>query len=215
MEAIYNNILFINLKRYGDIFNMGHTIQAIKQDNPECNVSVLVFKEFVKAAQAISGIDEIYTIDREQILTFKKNQIFSDGLALNLFENEIHKLKANDKHWDIVYNYSNDRVSTHITSLLKESSTKHMGIRFNEYCNVEYSNEWAILFNDVLTQLKYSPVSFLDTYNQIASTQIRDEGIPLITKEEYNKTTHINFSEIRSVFSDAKTFYNQHHNQNS
>ena len=198
MKTSPTNILFINLKRYGDIFNMAHTIKAYKQDNPESKISVLVFKEFVKAANAINHIDEVFTIDREQILTFKKNQIFSDGLALNLFENEIHQLKR-DTHWDIVFNYSNDRVSTHITSLLKEHSTKHMGIRFNSYCNVEYSNEWALLFNDVLTDLKYSPVSFVDTYNQIATTELKDEGIPLKTKEEYNKTTHLNFSEIRRM----------------
>ncbi len=197
MEAGFNNVLFINLKRYGDIFSMGHTIQGMKKDNPNCNITLLVLKEFEKAAQALTDIDNILTIDREQILTYKKNKIFSDGLALNHFENEIHQVLK--EHWDLVYNYSNDRVSTHITSILKSSSTKHIGIRFNDYCNVEYSSEWALLFNDVLTELKYSPMSFVDTYNAMLSTKICENGIALKTREEYNKTAHLNFSEIRRM----------------
>ena len=197
MEAGFNNILIINLKRYGDIFSMGHTVQGIKRDNPNCSITLLVLKEFEKAAQALTDVDTILTIDREQILTYKKNKIFSDGLALNHFENEIHHVTK--EHWDLVYNYSNDRVSTHITSILKNNSTKHLGIRFNDYCNVEYSSEWALLFNDVITELKYSPMSFVDTYNAMASTKISEDGIALKTREEYNKTAHLNFSEIRRM----------------
>lgn len=189
--------LIINLKRNGDIFNMAHTIQAIKNDDNDASIQLVVLKEFEKAAQALSGIDHIYTLDRQKILTFKKNNIFSDGMALNHFEEEINQFAI--KKWDFVFNYSNDRVSTHISSYLSKNTSKHIGIRFNETCNIEYSNEWALLFNDIISDLNFSPLSFRDNYNWMANVKSGKMEMPLKTKEEYNKTAHLNFSEIRRI----------------
>ncbi len=189
--------LIINLKRNGDIFNMANTIQAIKSKNENALISVLIFEEFKKAALALNEVENIYTIDRKKILTYKKNKIFSDGMAINLFEEQINEVAQ--KKWDYVFNYSNDRVSTHLTSYLKDNSTKHLGIRFNDYCNVEYSSEWSLLFNDILPELKYAPINFRDAYNRIAGVEQNRVSIPLKTREEYNKTAHLNFSEIRRM----------------
>ncbi|EQC43386.1 glycosyltransferase family 9 protein [Bacteriovorax sp. Seq25_V] len=190
-------LLIINLKRNGDIFASGHIIRSFIAKYPEIKISLLVLKEFEKAALNLKGITEVHTIDRKKILTYKKNKIFSDGFALDEFQRDIGKVTG--KTWDAVYNLSNDRVSTHLTSLLKTKSSKHIGIRFNETCNIEYSSEWAIVMNDILTSVKYAPVTFTDTYLNMANLKPANESFVLKTKEEYNKSSATNFAELRKV----------------
>lgn len=190
-------ILIINLKRNGDIFTTGNIIRSYKAKYNDCKISLLVFEEFKKAAQALLGVENVHTIDRKKILTFKKNKIFSDGFAVDQFAKDLSHI--NNKNWDIVFNYSNDRVSTHITSFLKSKMTKHVGIRFNDTCNVEYSNEWAIVFNDIIPSVKYSPITFTDTYMNMASLTEAPESYILKTKTEYNESAAKNFSDIRKI----------------
>ncbi|EQC51857.1 glycosyltransferase family 9 protein, partial [Bacteriovorax sp. DB6_IX] len=123
-----------------------------------------------------------------------------DGFALEQFHKDLAPVMQ--KTWDVVFNYSNDRVSTHLTSLLKANSTKHVGIRFNDTCDIEYSNEWSILFNDILTEVKYTPVNFIDTYHNILSVKNNTDNFVLKTKDEYNHSAYQNFLDIRKMESD-------------
>lgn len=191
------DILIVNFKRNGDIFTTGNIIRSYIAKYPECKISLLVFEEFKSAANTLKGVDTVYTLDRKKILTFKKNKIFSDGFALDQFSKDLAPLR--NKNWDIVFNYSNDRVSTHIISSLRAKTVKHIGIRFNDSCNVEYSNEWAIVFNDIIPSVKYSPVTFTDTYLQMASLSPNTESYVLKTKDEYNESAAKNFAEIRKI----------------
>lgn len=191
------DILIINLKRNGDIFTTGHIIRSLITKYPEIKISMLVLEEFKKASEAMKGIEKVYTIDRKKILTYTKNKIFSDGFALDQFSKDLSEIRS--KNWDAVFNYSNDRVSTHITSLLKSKSLKHFGIRFNDTCNVEYSNEWAIVFNDLVPSVKYSPVTFIDAYMHMANLTPNRESYVLRTKQDYNEACAKNFSEIRKI----------------
>lgn len=193
-------VLIINLKRNGDIFAMGHLVRSLMAQ--DTNVTLLVLEEFKKAAEVLHGVNRIHTIDRKKVLTYKKNRIFSDGFALEQFQKDLAPVVQ--RSWDSVVNYSNDRVSTHITSLLKPTSTKHVGIRFNDTCDIEFSNEWSILFNDVLTEINYSPVNFVDTYHNMLSLENNASNYALKTKEEYNLSAHKNFEEIRNIESTDK-----------
>jgi len=190
-------LLIINLKRNGDIFASGHIIRSFIAKYPEIKITLLVLKEFERAALNLKGLCEICTIDRKKILTYKKNKIFSDGFALEEFQKDISHVT--NKTWDAVYNLSNDRVSTHLTSLLKNKSSTHLGIRFNDTCNIEYSSEWAIVMNDILTSVNYAPVTFTDTYLNMANLKPASDSFVLKTKEEYNKSSAANFSEIRKL----------------
>ena len=46
-------VLLLNLKRNGDIFAMGNIIRSMKAQNPDQTISILVLKEFEKAAKTI------------------------------------------------------------------------------------------------------------------------------------------------------------------
>lgn len=194
-------ILIINLKRNGDIFATGNVIRSYKTKYSEAKISLLVFEEFKNAANALRGVDHVFTIDRKNILTFKKNKIFSDGFAIDQFAKDLSGVLS--KQWDVVYNYSNDRVSTHLTSTLRKNTGRHVGIKFNDTCTIEYSNEWSIVFNDILPSVKYAPVTFNDTYLRMASLTESTDSYILKTKDEYNESAAKNFAEIRKVESNG------------
>ena len=69
-------ILFINLKRFGDIFSMEQIIQSLKADSPHYEIGVVVYKEFESAARCLAGVTKVYTIDRKRISMLCKNKYF-------------------------------------------------------------------------------------------------------------------------------------------
>lgn len=189
------NILIVNLKRFGDILTTANIVNSYICENPKNKVSLLIFKEFERAAKNIANVDQIYTIDREKFLTLHKNKIFSNAFSLNTLINNLSDIKSTQ--WDIVFNYSNDRVSTHLCSFLKSNTDNTVGISFNKSCSIEYSSEWDIIFNDVLTSYKYAPVNFIDTYHRMANLTKAKRSCVLRTNETHNKSAVTNFGQIR------------------
>ncbi|MEH0859971.1 glycosyltransferase family 9 protein [Halobacteriovorax sp. DPLXC-1] len=185
------DILIINFKRHGDIFQMGRLISSLKYKHPDSNISILINKEFETSAQTLGGIKQIFTLDRKRIVSYKKNKIYSDGFALDEFGKTIKEI---NKGWNLVINYSNDRISTSLTSYLAK---EYKGIKFDTHCNVNYSNEWSIVFNDILTQQKYTPINFNDTYHKMCCLKENNSFNSLNVSNEYNKVCHQNFLKMR------------------
>lgn len=185
------DILIINFKRHGDIFQMSRLISSLKYKHPESNISILINKEFETSANILGGVKHIYTLDRKRVVSYKKNKIYSDGFALDEFGKTIKEI---NKSWNLVINYSNDRISTSLTSYLAK---EHKGIKFDTHCNVNYSNEWAIVFNDVLTQQRYTPINFNDTYHKMSCLIENNSFNSLNVSNEYNKVCHQNLLKMR------------------
>ncbi len=185
------DILIINFKRHGDIFQMGRLISSLKNKHPDSNICILVNKEFESSAKTLGGVKHIYTLDRKRIVNYKKNKIYSDGFSLDQFGKTIKEI---NKSWNLVINYSNDRISTSLVSYLNK---EFKGIRFDTSCNIQYSNEWAVVFNDILTHQKYSPINFNDCYHKMTATEENNSFNSLNVSNEYNKVCHQNFLKLR------------------
>lgn len=189
------NTLIINLKRRGDIISTSHLANSLLVTYPDIKITLLVFEEFSDVARNISGISSVETIDRKKILTYEKNKIFSDAFALDEFFTSISEIT--EQKWDMVINYSNDRVSTHLVSMLEHDN--FYGVKFDEYCNVVHSSEWSILFNEILTKEKFSPLSFIDSHRHNLGLAPQTNEIKLKTHEKYNSLAAKNFSKIRTA----------------
>ena len=157
------NILIINLKRNGDILYMAHTINSIKHKYPDIKVSTLVFEEFKKSATLLRKIDRIFCINRKRIVSMLKNKIYSDHFAINeLYSvlSSIDRLK-----WDCVFNYSNDKISSHLTSFLtNETQRKSTGVKIRPSGLVFSSNQWSELFNEFIVEHQQVPFPFVYYY---------------------------------------------------
>ena len=189
-----NNYLIVNLKRFGDIYSSIHLVDSIMRENPQAKISVLVYKEFSKVIKTVHNISKCYEIDREKIISLFNNPIYSDAYALNELKKVTNLLEA--KRWKKVINYSNDRVGTYICSIVK--SENNCGVKFSKNHIPEHSNEWSIIFNDMLTSYKHTPIHFVDCYHKLLGIdRAIDSSHKLITNETHNLNAFNSFNEIR------------------
>ncbi|MCB0338766.1 MAG: glycosyltransferase family 9 protein [Bdellovibrionales bacterium] len=57
------NVLLVNITRLGDMLQATPTIAGLKQENPNCRITVLVEKQFESVCKIIPGIDEVISLD--------------------------------------------------------------------------------------------------------------------------------------------------------
>lgn len=195
-------ILIINLRRLGDVYSTAHLISSLHQSE-QCQISLLVYKESLKAAQNIKGIHEIHVIDRQEIATLKANKLFSDGFALELLYNQTKKITQ--EKWDNILNFSNDTIGAYLTSYFKANTDKVIGIHFSEDRNVVSQNDWELIFNDVLPSLKYSPIHFVDCYHHMMNIPYKKNVENLITNQAHNESAFSNINHIRKNFGEGTT----------
>jgi len=194
-----NSVLIINLLRYGDIYASAYLVDSIKSKYPNCKISMLVYSEFQAAAKSIKGISTTYAIDRKKILSITGNKLFSDGMALDAFSCVIDEIK--EAKWETVVNYSNDVTSAYLTAYL--SKDKYCGVKYSQANTTQFSSDWAILFNDVLTEFKYSNLHHIDCYHKICNIEGQKNvsaGI-IKTNLKHNETSQQAFDSVRKKYS--------------
>ncbi len=191
------SILIINLKKYGDIFYMAHTINSLKRKYPNSQISTLVFKESIQAAKLLKNINSIFSIDRKRVLSFLRKDIYNDSFSINDFSSTLNII--NDKKWDVIFNHSNDTISSYITSFLTENNDrKFLGVKIGSFGNVEYSNHWAEIFNEFVVQNQQSPFPFAYCYAQMFSSFMRiDHDNFLLTNKKHDQVVEKHFSLLR------------------
>jgi ADP-heptose:LPS heptosyltransferase len=193
-----NNILLINLKRSGDIFSSANLVSSLAQDRNN-KISILVFKEFEKAAKCLTNIDNVFTIDRKKVISFKNNAIYSDGFALDTLYTDLEV--ATKTSWNKVINYSNDKVSSYLASYFTSiNNCKFEGVKFNKSGIIQHSNQWAIYFNDIVTTFIHTPFSFNDIYHKTAKVFPIENVEKIKTISKHNKEALSNFNKIRKSY---------------
>ncbi len=192
-------ILIINLRRLGDVFSTAHLINSLTAEGQN-QVSLLTYKESSKAAENLTNVNALYTIDRKELITLKTNKLFSDGFAFEQLFNQLSDIKNQD--WDQIINYSNDVVGAYLCSYLKDSTRQVIGVHYNSQRNVVTQNEWELLFNDVLPVVKYAPVHFVDCYHKMSGTNLKKEGAKIASNPKYNDSASKNINAVKRA-SDA------------
>lgn len=188
------SVLLVNLRRFGDIYSSAHIINSMVKSG-EYEVSLLIYKEFEKVALNIEGISNIFTIDRKRIITLCKSDIFNNAYSLEEFDKDLESVTK--KSWDKVINYSNDRVSTHIASLLE--TKERVGLSFGPDMKNKYNSEWGMLLNDVVTELEFSPIHFNDIYHNMVGVTASKDGIKLKTSANHNESAFKNINFLRQA----------------
>jgi len=192
-------VLIINLKKYGDLFQSAHLVNSLKANSPSSEIHLLCYEECLSAAKIIRGINKVHTINRKKIVSFFKNPIYSDGLAFNEMEKELSLLK--NATFDQVINYSNDLVTTYVTSFLDEGSDKWAGIKFSSAQTIRYSNQFSLVLNDILTTTPFTPFSFNDVYHHILGIALgtaSSEGT-IKSNKGHDQTALNNLNRLRTM----------------
>ena len=191
-----NKFVILNFKRFGDVFQSAHLVSSIKKNHPRSEIHYVCFAETISSASIINHIDKIHTVQRKKITTYLNNPIYSDGLAFNALENDLSALDIQKE--DHIINYSNDMISSCVTSFLtKDTEASYHGIRFSHLNTVEYSCDNAIILNDILTSYAPSPYSLNDAYHKLLS--LREEGAAdkIKTSHIHDESARVNLQKLR------------------
>ena len=194
-----DKILLINLKKFGDIFQSAHLINSIKNLSPDTHIDILCFDESAKAARTLLGVNKVHTINRKKIISFYKNNIYSDGLAFNQIHETLETIL--DERYARIINYSNDTVSTYLSSYISNvTESEVFGIKFNSKNSVVHSNTHAIVLNDVLTTSVYTPLNFNDTYHFLCGLENNhSNGVKIKSNSAHDQTAATNFDRLRAT----------------
>ena len=187
-------VLIINLRRLGDVYTTAHLINSLfKTQNAA--VSMLVYAESAKAATHLKNVKNVFAIDRKEIITLKTNKLFSDGFALEQLFLKLDPIK--NEQWDEIINYSNDPVAAYLCSYLRGSAAKITGVSFNPNKSTVVSDDWGMLFNDILPTMSYAPVHFVDCYHRMSGVRSERDGEKLHANTMYNASAFKNMGELR------------------
>jgi len=194
-----DKILLINLKKFGDLFQSGHLINSIRNLSPNTQIDILCFEESVKAAKTLNGVDNVHSINRKKIISFYKNNIYSDGLAFNQIIQNLEPVLAGQ--YDRVINYSNDLVSTYLTSYIANKlNAQIFGIKFDSKNSVTHSNPFAIVLNDVLTTSPFTPFNFNDSYHYLCGLEEHHSNqVKIKSNQTHDETAANNFDRLRAT----------------
>lgn len=193
-------ILIINLKKLGDVFQTGHIVNSLREQRPNIEIHLLCYKESYKAAKILRGISKVHTLDRHKLVTYYSNNIYSDGLSLNLFEKYLTNIS--NENFNMILNYSNDRTSTFLASFIKKENTEMRGISFSSKQTVNYSGPFAIVLNDIITQHPLTPYNFNDCYHQLFNSffkGINKDGISVKTNKTHDISARNNIDKLRAL----------------
>jgi ADP-heptose:LPS heptosyltransferase len=192
------NILIINTKRHGDIFQAANLSSALLKRNPQDKISFLIFDEFQKSAKTVSNIENIFTIPRKKIISYIKNDIYNDGMALDSISKALGPVVNNN--WDEIINYSNDKVSTYLASFIsKISNSPVKGISFTNGQIIQYSSSWSIILNDVITSFSETPFTLNDITHLLNDIPTSNTANKIKTNPKHNETAFNNFKKLRSA----------------
>lgn len=191
-----SQVLLVNLRRFGDIFGLGHIIAGLNASRPGVKISLIVYKESLAAAKVLSGVHNIYTIDRKEIVTLKKNPIFNDGFALERVYQDLKDVKAT--RWSDIINTSNDTVAAHLCGYLRGSASKVTGMSYNSSGVVIPSSDWDEVYNSLLPTLAGSPIHITDCLHQMTATTAHADTEKVSLNTKHNETAFKNINHIRN-----------------
>lgn len=191
-----SNILLVNLRRFGDIFGLGHVIAGLASARPGCKVSLLVYKESLAAAKVLAGVHNIYTIDRKEIITLKKNPIFNDGFALEKIFQDLKEIKAT--RWNEIVNTSNDLVSAQLCGYLRGSTSKVTGISYNSSGVAVPATDWDEVLNSLMPAVPNTPIHLTDCLHQMTATHLNIDADKVVLNNKHNETAFKNINHIRT-----------------
>lgn len=137
-------ILGISLLRLGDLILQKPLIEGLKKKYPQCEIHLLVNKQFAQAEFLFSGlVDRFIYFDRELLQkSCGENEfnIFWGLQNLKTFIEEINKIE-----YDRVYNFTHNRLTAHLAGMIK--TKKQVGIYSRAGVFFGLNNPWIQFFN--------------------------------------------------------------------
>ena len=123
-------ILIINIARMGDLILSSPLVAGLKENNPDCEISLMYSAHFGDVAAAIPGVDHTISLSLNDVIS----PILTGGgisKAYKLLKYITDDLRS--RNFDQVINITHTHFSAVITSLIRCKETIGMSLDFEGY----------------------------------------------------------------------------------
>lgn len=136
-------ILAVQLLRLGDIFLTAPALHKLKLQQPDCELHILVNKQFSIVEPLLPFVDKFHYFDRKEF----QNQLGNPNLPILL---PFDRLKAqiqslNAESFNALYNFTQNQISAHISAAIK--AEEKFGMVGGKGSSFEISGEYFQLMN--------------------------------------------------------------------
>ncbi|MCO6432504.1 MAG: glycosyltransferase family 9 protein [Deltaproteobacteria bacterium] len=163
------NVLLVNITRLGDMLQATPTIAGMKQENPDCKVTVLVEKQFTEVCHNIPNIDEVVSLDLG--MTCRSLAREQDGIidAFEYVTEAVDDLRS--RKFDYCLNMSSSAYTALLLRLVGISRNGGWTSDDEGYRVIE--SEWAKLFASSVFHLnrQYNSLNLVDVFRCSADVE--------------------------------------------
>jgi len=152
-------ILVLNLTRIGDLVQTSPLIRGLKEQEPDCRITMLANVKFAGIVKFVEGVDELITFD---MLQFG----FEDDRETDTLEiyNYLDRLTADlkSRKFDRIINLSHTKLSAMLTMMIHAPDIRGFTASASGTRLVE--NPWLIYFTSFLNFRKLNRFNLVDIY---------------------------------------------------
>ena len=175
-----DNILLVNITRLGDMLQATPTIAGMKQENPNCKITVVVEKQFAEVCRILPNIDEVVGVDLS--ICVRGLARGQEGLvdAYEYLSEIVKDLKA--KNFDYCLNMSSSAYTALLLRLV--GVPRRGGWSSDDEGHRVIESEWAQLFASSIfhQNRQYNSLNLVDVFRCSADVDQHPNSL-LITIE--------------------------------
>ena len=185
-SAQKDNILLVNITRLGDMLQSTPTLAGMKQENPNCKVTVIVEKQFEGICKLLPNIDEIYPVDLSYVV--RNVDRGGDGIidAYEYVDEMVEHLRG--ENFDYCLNMSS---SAYTALLIKLLGIKRSGGWVSDEEGYRLINsQWARLFATSVfhANRQYNSLNLVDVFR--CSAEVREHPNQLLMNVDADAIKH-------------------------
>ncbi|MBF0293303.1 MAG: glycosyltransferase family 9 protein [Nitrospinae bacterium] len=154
------NILILNLTRMGDLIQTTPLIHGLREQNPDCRITMLANAKFAGILKFVEGVDELVTLDIHQFAS-KGGEEETDLLKVYEYLDGVGaELKT--KKFDQIINLSHSKLSAALSLLLNIPDGR--GFLSTPRGSRIIRNPWLVYFTSFLAFRRFNRFNLVDMY---------------------------------------------------
>jgi len=179
--------LVLQITRLGDILYTVPALSALKRQNPERELHVLVRKKWAGALKGLSFIDRVWELDSESILgPVIQTQDWQQGMAP--LKNFVDALRV--ENYDAIYNLSFSPSSSFITHCIASPTAAVVGYTRTSDCFLHIPDAASRYFKAQAGLHQQSRLHIVDIFSWMCGVEVQDSDFryPRLMPREFNFT---------------------------
>jgi len=177
-----SKILLVNITRLGDMLQATPTIAGMKKENPDCEITVLVEKQFEDICKSIPNIDKLIALDLGMIMRALSEE--GEGIveAYEYVDRLVNELRS--KNFDYCLNMSSSSYTAILINLLGIENTGGWTADSDGYRVIQ--SDWAQLFATSVFHLnrEFNSLNLVDIFRCSADVDEHPKHLLMHVEEE-------------------------------